>query len=173
MLLTSNDPTVKKLRLSAKAVILNDIENMTVDNLYCIVGFPNVSKFASVIDPIISGADVRTFLNELKQSETGTSRGYPNNNPSVFSNSIMTQQIQQIAPYTMNYAPDDTQNDTNVDDLHLYEFKNISLNKKERLMLPMFDVEIPYKDVYHCKIDTSQTSPLYSGYSENKQYEEV
>ncbi|CAF4992848.1 unnamed protein product, partial [Rotaria magnacalcarata] len=46
-------------------------------------------------------------------------------------------------------VPDDSQQDTHVDDLHLYEFKSILLRKKERLMLPIFDIEIPYRDVWH------------------------
>jgi hypothetical protein len=172
---SSNDPSVKKLRLSSKAVILNDIENMNVDNLFCIVGFPNLSKFASVIDPIISGDNVKTFLDQLKQCEaTATGRGLNYNNANIMSNSIMTQQMYMppISP-SNNSGPDDTQQDANVDDLHLYEFKNILLQKKERLMLPIFDIEIPYKDVYHCKIDSLQSASNYSGNDEKKQFEEV
>jgi len=173
VLLSSNDPSVKKLRLSSKAVILNDIENMNVDNLFCIVGFPNISKFASVIDPIISGDNVKTFLDQLTQCEAnGTGVHY--NNANIMSNLIMTQQMYMppILP-SNNSGPDDTQQDANVDDLHLYEFKNVLLQKKERLMLPIFDIEIPYKDVYHCKIDSLQSASYHSGNDEKKQFEEV
>ncbi|CAF0882267.1 unnamed protein product [Adineta steineri] len=170
VLLNSNDPSTKRLRLSSKAVILNDIENMTVDNLFCIVGFPNISKFASVIDPIISGDDVKTFLNSLTQCETTHSRGHGH---SIMSNSIMTQQMA-MPPMSSNISiPDDTSQDVNVDDLHLYEFKNILLQKKERLMLPIFDIEIPYKDIYHCKINSLQSEYMHSGYGEKKPFEEV
>ena len=174
ILLSSKDPSVKQLRLSSKAVILNDIENMNVDNLFCIVGFPNVSKFASVVDPIISGADVRTFLNQLNQSESGVGRHYPHN-ASIMSNSVMTQQMVQPMLSSNSYGPEDTQTqqDTNTDDLHLYEFKNVLLQKKERLMLPIFDIEIPYKDVYHCKINALHSGSTYSGYNETKQFEDV
>ncbi len=174
VLLSSKDPSVKQLRLSSKAVILNDIENMNVDNLFCIVGFPNVSKFASVVDPIISGADVKTFLDQLNQSESGGGRRYPHN-ASIMSNSVMTQQMVQPMYSSNNYGPDDTQSqqDTNTDDLHLYEFKNVLLQKKERLMLPIFDIEIPFKDVYHCKINASQFGSIFSGYNETKQFEDV
>jgi hypothetical protein len=74
-----------------------------------------------------------------------------------------------------NYGPDDTQSqqDTNTDDLHLYEFKNVLLQKKERLMLPIFDIEIPFKDVYHCKINALHSGSTYSGYNETKQFEDV
>jgi hypothetical protein len=173
VLLSSKDPSIKKLRLSSKAVILNDIESINVDNLFCIVGFPNISKFASVIDPIISGENVKQFLDHLQQCEVPTGRSrYYINNPSVMSNSIMTQQMC-LPPSFDNNIPDNSQQDTNDDDLHLYEFKNVLLKKNERLMLPIFDIEIGYKDVYHCKINALQSESIYSGYDEKKQFEEV
>ena len=94
-------------------------------------------------------------------------------NQSVMSNSVMTQQMIMPMHSSDNYGPDDTQQDTNTDDLHLYEFKNVLLKKKERLMLPIFDIEIPYKDVYHCKINAAQSEYIHSGYDDKKQFEEV
>lgn len=156
VLLKSNDPSVKKLHLSSKAVILNDTENLNVENLYCIVGFPNVSKFASVIDPMISGNTVREFLDQLTSAENARSSGsYGVTHQSVLSNSIMTQQCLPTAGFNQmhNLTTDENQQDTNVDDLHVYEFRDIVLEKKGRLMLPIFDVELDYKDVYNCKIN--------------------
>ncbi|CAF1322405.1 unnamed protein product [Rotaria sordida] len=173
VLLSSEDPSIKRLCLSSKAVILNDIENMNVDNLFCIVGFSNVSKFASVIDPIISGEDVKAFLDGLKQCEVESTRSRYYNPASFTSNSIMMQQTVSAMPSHENNDPSDSQPDTGVDDLHLYEFKNVLLQKKERLMLPIFDIEIPYKDVYHCKIDTSQSEYTYYEHGEKKDFEEV
>lgn len=175
VLLSSNDPTVKRLRFSSKAVVLNDIENMNVENLFCIVGFPNTSKFASVNDPILDTANVATFLQQLQQCESTRPHrpGRPQPNYSCTSNSVMLQQAMGGFPGSSDSGPDDTTEDTNVDDLYLYEFKNVLLEKKERLVLPIFDVELPYKDVYHCKIESNNTQYSYSGPSDNKPYEEV
>ncbi|CAF4163676.1 unnamed protein product, partial [Rotaria sordida] len=173
VLLSSEDPSIKRLYLSSKAVILNDIENMNVDNLFCIVGFPNVSKFASVVDPIISGEDVKAFLDRLKQCEVESTSSRYSNPASFMSNSIMTQQMVSVMPSHENNVPSGSQPDAGVDDLHLYEFKNVLLQKKERLMLPIFDIEIPYKDVYHCKIDTSISEYIYYQHGEKKDFEEV
>lgn len=173
LLLSSTDPSQRRLRLSSKAVILNDIENLTVDKLYCIVGFPNISKFASVIDPMLSGKTSKEFLDHLRQCESGHNPSYHGfRGQSIMSNSIMTQQMMQPISFDNN-LPDDTLQDKQIDDLHLYEFENISLEKKERLMLPIFDIETNYKDVYHCKIDAIQYGNIYARYNEQKQYEEV
>ncbi|CAF4416511.1 unnamed protein product [Rotaria socialis] len=173
ILLSSQDPSLKRLRLSSKAVILNDIENMNVDNLFCIVGFPNVSKFASVTDPIISGDDVKTFLERLQQCEIESARPNYNSFANVASNSVRMQQMVMPMSSSTSQVPDDSQQDTHVDDLHLYEFKNILLQKKERLMLPIFDIEIPYRDVYHCKIGTAKSTNDYYGYENKNDFEEV
>ncbi|CAF2075839.1 unnamed protein product [Rotaria magnacalcarata] len=173
ILLSSQDPSIKRLRLSSKAVILNDIENMNVDNLFCIVGFPNVSKFVSVTDPIISGDDVQTFLQRLQQCETESAQPSYHNRASVMSNSVKMQQMVMPMSSSTSQVPDDSQQDTHVDDLHLYEFKNILLRKKERLMLPIFDIEIPYRDVYHCKIGAATSTSIYYGYEDKKDFEEV
>jgi hypothetical protein len=172
VLLSSGNSKEKRLRLSSKAVILNDIENMHVDQLFCIVGFPNISKFASITDPIVSGDDVQQFLQKLNQCEH-SSAGNSFNQQSVMSNSMMMQQVAQAPSH--HSIPDLPQSDTDADDLHLYEFKDVLLQKKERLMLPIFDLEVSYKDIYHCRIDASQSqmARVYSGYTEKKDYEEV
>ena len=146
---------------------------MQVENLSCIVGFPNVSKFASIVDPIVSDDDVKAFLDRLTQCEAGY-EGLIHSRPASFmSNSMMTQQI--MAPGGFSNAPtqDHTANDTKTEDLHLYEFKNVLLQKKERLMLPIFDIDIPYKDVYNCKIEAPQSGYVHAGYDETKPSEEV
>ncbi|CAM4788218.1 unnamed protein product [Rotaria magnacalcarata] len=89
------------------------------------------------------------------------------------SNSVMMQQMVMPMPSSTIQVPDDSQQDTHVDDLHLYEFKNILLRKKERLMLPIFDIEIPYRDVYHCKIGAATSTSIYYGYEDKKDFEEV
>ena len=172
VLLSSGSSKEKRLRLSSKAVILNDIENMHVDHLFCIVGFPNISKFASITDPIVSGDNVQEFLQKLNQCEN-SSGGSGFGQQSVMSNSIMTQQMAMpMAPPHLG-IPDLPQSDTDADDLHLYEFKDVLLQKKERLMLPIFDLELPYKDIYHCRIGASPISYGYAGHVEKKDYEEV
>ena len=151
---------------------MNDIETLNVDELFCIVGFPNVSKFGDVVDPIMSGESVKNFLDRLKQTDF-QSRSGRHHSRDITSNAIMTQQMMPSISSINNSTPDDSHSDGNVDDLHLYEFKNVFLEKKERLVLPIFDVEVPYKDVYHCKITTSQSGYRSSENDEKNQYEEV
>ncbi|CAF0849044.1 unnamed protein product [Didymodactylos carnosus] len=182
-LITSSDISVKLLRLSSKCVVLNDIENIQIDQLSCIVGHPNMSKFVSVIDPLMGTQTVQQFLDQLSGCETGVVGRGGNYASQITSNSIMTQQAhyptrnpQSQRSNGDNQEAMDGADVVTVDDLHLYEFKNILLQEKERILLPIFDIEVPYKDVYHCKIDQNQqqyrpSSPM--NYDEQKQNAEV
>ena len=188
VLLASGNPREKKLRLTSKAVILNDIENMRVGHLFCIVGFQHTNKFVSITDPLVSTDSVERFLGKWKQSE---------NSPTIDSFNQLPYNVPPppLAAYSAepmggfgglasfaslgsvgsaNYpVPALPQSDTDADDLHLYEFKDVLLQKKERLMLPIFDLELPYRDVYHCHIDGLQLSNMHSGFNEKKDHEEV
>lgn len=149
---------------------------MHVNNLFCIVGFPNISKFASVTDPIIGGSDVQTFLNQLKGAEA-SSNAVAFGGASIMSNSIMTQQAMPAARPSARMdalMSDANQADTDNGDLHLYEFKNVLLEKKERLIVPVFDIELPYKDVYHCEIKEADVDVYFAHqHVEPKDFEEV
>ncbi|CAF0872030.1 unnamed protein product, partial [Didymodactylos carnosus] len=182
-LITSSDNSVKLLRLSSKCVVLNDIENIQIDQLSCIVGHPNMSKFVSVIDPLMGTQTVQQFLDQLSGCETSVVSRAVNYASQITSNSIMTQQAYfppRIPKPQRSISDNEDATDgadvVAVDDLHLYEFKNILLQEKERILLPIFDIEVPYKDVYHCKIDPNQqqyrSSPSMN-YDEQKQNAEV
>lgn len=122
---------------------------------------------------MLSGKNVKEFLDHLRRSESGPAHSYGRYHAqSMLSNSVMQQQLLQPVSFDDN-DPTDTVQDTQIDDLHLYEFEKISLQKKERLMLPIFDIETTYKDVYHCKINGSQYGHYYAKHDEQKQYEEV
>lgn len=49
---------------------------------------------------------------------------------------------------------DDDDNKGNInEDFYLYKFQQIRLEQNEKISLPIFDMQIPYRDVYHCQID--------------------
>lgn len=153
-------------------MILNDIENIHVKNLFCIVGFPNISKFASVVDPTINNSDVKEFLGQLQQSESGASHPVYHGRHSAMSNSVMMQQMVVAPSFAGNTAAELNPSTTDNDDLHLYDFHDVLLEKKKRLVLPIFNIDLPYKDVYSCDIDSMSHDSYY--HQQNKQdFEEV
>ena len=37
-------------------------------------------------------------------------------------------------------------------DLYFYKFSNVSINKQDRISLPVFETVLPFTDAYYCKI---------------------
>ena len=36
---------------------------------------------------------------------------------------------------------------------YFYKFQNIRLEQNEKFSLPIYSMEVPYRDIYHCRID--------------------
>jgi hypothetical protein len=146
------------LRLSLKCVILNDIEDIKVENLSCIVGHPNLSTYTHITDSVFSTKSTKEFLDELNGSGSSSSYSSHSKNHQYTSNRF---NLQMNSPRDVMKSSDDEDDDrkqdTN-DDFHLYKFQHVLLEKDERLSLPIFDMQVPYKDVYHCEIDPENQS---------------
>lgn len=164
-LMTTKRSNIKMLRLSLKCVIINDVEDIQTDNLACIVGHPNLSKYIHITDPLFGDTTTEEFLKKIANCEyrsstsidqISSSRHY-NTNPTIL-NSI-------TAASASNKDDDDEENNAN-NDFHLYQFRNISLKKKEKLLVPVFDIEIPYREFYRCKIDQTQQYNKYDSTNE-------
>jgi hypothetical protein len=125
--------------------MLNDIEDIEINNLSCIVGHPNLSTYTKIIDPIFSKKSAVEFLDELNRCDSSFSS-------SSFQSHQYTSNRFNLQMNTSKYAMVSSDDDTN-DDFYLYKFQHVLLEKNERLSLPIFDMQVPYKDVYHCKID--------------------
>ncbi len=137
--------------LNAKAVLINDAEDIVTDDLSCVAGYPNI-KFAQVVDPLAMQGDIGQFISQLQT---------PENNQSGRSN-VMTQQVMMNSAYnsspsypTMNANPDDDK------DLHFYSFKGINIKRGERVYLPLLEMNVPFTDIYKWDIATTRD---YNGY---------
>ncbi|UJR18079.1 hypothetical protein I4U23_004979 [Adineta vaga] len=167
ILMKSKKSNTKMLRLSMKCVLMNDIEDLQAASLVCIVGHPNLSKYINVTDAVFSDKSAKDFLKEMAQCEHSSSsrssslwlptqncagtRFYQSTNDSKSDDTSFDEENKDV---------EDKDNESNgSDDLYLYEFHNILLDRKEKILLSVFNIETPYKDLYQCKIDQTQRSP--------------
>jgi hypothetical protein len=133
---------------------MNDIEDIHVKNLFCIVGHPNLSKYVNVIDPLFNENTLKEFLAEIARCDK------PLASWEVQPSRHRLNNRQNISDYEMppSDGGDANASDNANDDFHLYEFRDILLDQKEKLSLPVLDIEVPYKDFYHCTIDPNERS---------------
>ncbi|CAF2995281.1 unnamed protein product, partial [Rotaria sp. Silwood2] len=133
---------------------MNDIEDGYVENLFCIVGHPNISKYIDVTDPVFNDKSAKEFLNEIAQCERSSLSS---------TNKYTSSRIyhsEHISDSGMTSSDDGDTNESNnaSDDFHLYRFHNVLLEQKEKVLLSVFDIEVPYKDLYQCKINGTKRS---------------
>ncbi|CAF1618875.1 unnamed protein product, partial [Didymodactylos carnosus] len=147
--LTLSEQT-KQCYLQAKTIILNDIENLQIEQLSCLVGYSNITKFSHLTDPLIGQQTVDTFIHQLKPNYSARQHVLESNSNKISNRSQMLVKAEQ----------QDGGDDNNHNDLFLYNFKNILLMKNERLVLPIFNLELQYKDVYQCQIKPYQEQQL-------------
>ena len=138
----------KEALFTMKALIVNDIEDLSNTKVQFITGFPHI-LFSGNIDPMALKETMDTFLTSL------TNRGGYNRNEGLMTQQVMTNNMPGGFVSPSIIAPDYSgQEGTGEfsEDLFFYELKNISLKKGERGYLPLFSSKLKYKHIYECVI---------------------
>ena len=149
-LIDLSDPKIALL--SAKALVINEVDNLDGVRLELVTGFPNI-QFADVNSPIAMSQKLAGFLQALTTGRSESRRGRGN---------IMTQQravMSNLARFESS-MPDvpmpgysTAQEGTVSEDLFLYPVEDFSLLRDETACIPLFTAEVPYKHIYIWKID--------------------
>jgi len=133
-----------KALLTAKAEVINEAEELTGATLQFVTGYPNL-QFAHVADPIALRGNLDAFLNALGSQPS-----------SLQQSQVMTQAVMSnsfdggAASASLPVAPDPSQG--GVEDLFLYEQRDVTLARGERGLYPLFSKRVPCEHVYEWKI---------------------
>lgn len=159
-LVNIQDP--KKARITMKAVIVNDIEDLNDADVYFIVGFPNFLH-ADILSPLAMRESIQQFIQTLTSGRRY--EAYDRNA------NIMVQ--QRAVPYS------EEERDTGLDysyeamkglpgsteeDLFLYNKKGVNLKKGERGYYPIFSDLVEYRHIYEWDVPNTTDVDL-RGYS--------
>ncbi len=147
------DPS--KARLSTKAEIINEIDDLDNVTVNLVAGFPNL-QFAEVIDPIAKKTDLAAFINSLL-NPSGANR-YQGRG-AVMAQSVMCNAAiygnENIGPtYSVAAIKGQAQ-----EGLFFYEKKDISLRKGQHGYYPLFSLEVPYEHIYEWKLGDILNEP--------------
>ncbi len=134
----------RKALLTAKAEVIDEVEDLQGAALEFITGFPNL-QFAHVADPIALRGDLDAFLAALGQSP-GTA-GPLVAQQAVFSN--VARGDSESASFPVAGPPAEG---AVVEDLFFYERKDVTLKRGERGLYPLFTVRVPYEHLYEWEI---------------------
>lgn len=141
-LVNIEDP--EKARVSLKATLVNDAEDLEGVDAYFVVGYPNF-RFAEILSPMALDRSLSDFLSELEGAEGRSRAGFGR-----LSN-VMTQRAASLEDtVSLDAGLDGLAGAAGAaeEDLFLYEKKGLSLKKGERAEYPLFSRQVDYKHVY-------------------------
>lgn len=133
--------------VSLQAELLNEAEDLEDVPVDIVVGVPNF-RFKGTPSPLVLEATMRNALAEAAPDIMG--------NQSQLSNAMYSQragefrrnqaQAQPAEGAVVNLPGELTAG--GAQDLFVYNLPKISLGKSERMAVPIFSAEVPYKDIY-------------------------
>lgn len=150
-----------------QAELLNEAEDLEDVPVDIVVGVPNF-RFKGTPSPLVLEATMRNLLAEAAPDIMG--------NQSQLSNAMYSQ---RSAEFRRNQAQGQPENAAVVplpgeltaggaQDLFVYNLPKISLGKSERIAVPIFSTEVPYKDIYtwdvHLTKQDNAAAPSGSGH---------
>ncbi len=141
-----SDPKIA--RLSAKALVINEVADINNVNLDLVTGFPNI-QFGEVNSPVAMSQNLEGFLKALTTGRSESSRrGHMMRQQAMISN--VARYGDDVSTPMPGYS---TAREGSVsEDLFLYPVENFTLLKGETACIPLFTAEVPYKHIYIWKI---------------------
>lgn len=156
-LVNIDDP--KKARITMKATLINDIENLEDVDAFFVVGYPNFI-YADVLSPMTLDQALSQFITGLEAGDRR--RGKYSQLSSIMSQSIPAAFREEASalPLDYGYAGIKGVPGASEEDLFLYHKEGITLRKGERAYYHIFSQEVGYKHIYEWNVpDTLSVDP--------------
>jgi hypothetical protein len=145
-----------KAKLTLRATLMNDVEDIQNANLNFVVGVPNFA-YSYLQSPLTSNESVVNFINTLNQNS--------NSNPSFNrrSDNIVSQ---SLANYAQIEAPEEEivfkgMEGQDAEDLYFYTLANVSLPKGGRAFYDILQAEIDYQHIYEVELKGNNENSYY------------
>jgi hypothetical protein len=140
-----------KARMSLRATVVNNAEDIKTDKLNLVAGVPNFRYATNISD----------LLNFLSIS--------PTSNVSSFSNFAIPQNIRNesnlygdfgggASNITNNSNVNNLNDATAMEDLYFYTLKDIILKKGERAIFDIFNIDVPVEHIYETVLSDNNVS---------------
>jgi len=161
-LIDLEDP--KKARMTMKATLINDAENLENVDFFFVVGYPNF-LYADVLSPMALEESITQFIQGLRregrQEDAGGLMAITRQRADFRESGALSN--LDYGYETIKGLPGAAE-----EDLFLYHKEKISVKKGERAYYPIFFDEVDYKHIYEWEIpDTINVDPR--GYQRSEQ----
>jgi len=161
-LINLEDP--KKARITMKATLINDAEDLENVDFFFVVGYPNF-LYADVLSPMALEESITQFIQTLgregRREDTGGMMAITRQRADFRESGTLSN--LDYGYETIKGLPGAAE-----EDLFLYHKEKITIKKGERAYYPIFFDEVDYKHIYEWEIpDTINVDPR--GYQRSEQ----
>lgn len=159
----------KKARITMKATVINDVEDLENADIFFVVGYPNF-LFADILSPMSLDQSITQFIKALE--EGGRRPEEYGRMSNIMRQSTTTEgEMGGIPGLDFSYSAIKSLPGESEEDLFLYNKKNVSFKKGERAYYHIFSEEVDYKHIYEWEVpDTINVNP--QGYQRSEQKKE-
>ncbi|MCH8964880.1 MAG: DUF4139 domain-containing protein [Planctomycetes bacterium] len=141
-----SDP--KTARLSAKALVINEVADLHEVHLDLVTGFPNI-QFSEVNSPVAMSQNLEGFLKALTTGRSESrGRGLMMQQQAMLPNFARGGDSMSVPMPGYSTAREGTVSE----DLFLYPVENFTLSRGRTAYIPLFIAEVPYEHIYTWKI---------------------
>ncbi|MBN1899402.1 MAG: hypothetical protein JW827_11545 [Spirochaetes bacterium] len=165
-LINIEDP--ERARITMKATVINDIEDMEDVDIYFVVGYPNF-LYANILSPMAMEEQINQFISSLESGRRDVrSYGHMAN---IMRQSASFESEEEPGGIDFGYDAIKGMPGESEEDLFLYKKQGVRLNRGERADYHIFSEKVEYKHIF--KWDVPDTTMVdYSGYSRSQQSRE-
>ncbi|MEZ0263653.1 MAG: hypothetical protein ACAI43_02910, partial [Phycisphaerae bacterium] len=167
--------------LQLQATLINELADMDGVTVHLVVGVPSFA-FSSSQDPMsLQQAAARLSVHMGSNDQNVMMLNNGNATQFAFSNAIMTQQAGQspvvrAAPApggarAVDLGPDAPSGGEKAEDLYVFSVRNVTLKKGQRMVLPVAQYAVQYKDVYSLDVPVAPPPEVFRQFDDNRKAE--
>lgn len=135
-----------RARVTCKALIVNDMEDLDDVDVELVVGFPNL-EYAEIRSPFLPSQTLANFLQEMTHA---SHRGQSDGSGALFNTMSQAAAYGHFAPPSAGFPTE--ADGSSVEDMFFYRAGRVSLRKGERAYQPLFAAACDAKHIYEWEI---------------------
>lgn len=136
----------KKARITMKATVINDVEDLRNVDMYFVVGYPNF-MYADILSPMALEESLNQFISSLERMDRR-----PAGRTAIMYQRVASAGLEKKEAALLDYAAIRETPGVAEEDLFLYHKKDINFKKGERADFYIFSDEVNYKHIYQWEI---------------------
>jgi hypothetical protein len=159
-----------KATVKLQATLLNELTDLQDVTCHLVIGVPTF-QFKDTPDPMALQASVAQLSQYFRESDP-TAGQYQ-----MMSNALMTQapRMSEYRPARPPAAPADLGPEiggsNTAEDLHIFTVKQVTLKKGQRMVLPVTEFVLPYKDVFVLDLSFAPPPEVWQNFNNQQQTE--